>query len=445
MFSLHLIARNMLDRDGPNFWRRPAMPSKRGKDERMEFRRANEGDLERLVEIHLAAYPDEENGAARQANFTRPAFGSFSHLVVAARGKEVVGHAFLFPFRAWFGGLPVRLGGIASVGIAPEARGQGVATELMRHLHRVSDRRGDALTMLYAFRQGFYARLGYTPTSSRKRLAIDTRAIPASWRTLARGRVRAARGPDLAAMRLLHLRMAERSSGWIARPKAFWDRLLARERRITMVCEPSGTRRRKAAALAGYVTFTLVQEEPHAATVIEVAELVSEDSETRRILLGALSAMRDQCAEIVLELAEGDPLERALLDSDGRRFGTETVEHSLGEIVGGPMLRIGDVPRALEARGYVEDGAFELVVRDVDAPPASVSVRVRHGRARVLTGRARSRAVLSATPAGLAAMLYGGLTVADAVALGLAEANPETVARTDRLLRLPPMTPVDAF
>ena len=289
----------------------------------MKFRKASVRDLDRLVEIHLAAYPDPRNVEARERNFTHNPFGGLEHLVVAEDAGRIVAHAFLFPFEAYFGGTPVKVGGIASVGVAPEVRGRGVASALMDHLHVLSDRRGDAVTMLYAFRQGFYGRLGYATTSSRKRLACE--------------RVRGVRAGDDETLRRLHARAAERSSGWIARPKRFWEMLLARERRITLVCDRPKRKKKDDGGprAAGYVAFSLVQDELHAETLIEVEEIVAEDDESRRALFGALSAMRDQAAEIIVEIGESDPLERALVDVDGRRYGTDAVEHGLGEIVGG--------------------------------------------------------------------------------------------------------------
>src|SRR5690606_2116982 len=106
------------------------------------------------------------------------------HLLLAERDGDVVGQAFLYPLSAWFGGREVRVGGVASVAVAPEARGTGVAAALLARLHARSDRRRDALTMLYAFRDGFYARHGYAPTSTRHRLAVAAGAIPAEYRLL---------------------------------------------------------------------------------------------------------------------------------------------------------------------------------------------------------------------------------------------------------------------
>ncbi|HEY8077408.1 MAG TPA: GNAT family N-acetyltransferase, partial [Labilithrix sp.] len=174
------------------------------------FRAASHDDLDRLLEIHLAAYPDVRSAEERRRNFVANPLGSLDELVVAERGGVIVAHAFLFRLETLFGGRAVKTGGVASVAVAPEARGQGVASALMQHLHVASDVRGDALTMLFAFRYGFYAKHGYGQGSSRKRLLVEPRAIPRSWR----GQVRAARGEDRDAIRRAHLRAATRASGW---------------------------------------------------------------------------------------------------------------------------------------------------------------------------------------------------------------------------------------
>ena len=81
------------------------------------------------------------------------------------------------------------------------------------------------------------------------------------------------------------------------------------------VSEPS-TGARAERHISGYVAFDLEQEEEHSETKIVVAELIADDHESRRALFGALSSMRDQVSEIVVELPESDPLERALVDPD---------------------------------------------------------------------------------------------------------------------------------
>jgi predicted acetyltransferase len=414
------------------------------------FRTATADDLERILEIHLPAFPDERTADERRRNFTANPHGGLDALVVVQRGDDLVGQAFHFPLEAWFGGRAVRIGAIASLAIAPEARGQGIATALLQHLHVASDVRGDALTMLYAFRQRFYARLGYGSSSSRRRLRIDPASVPASWRALARTRVRRARGEDRDALQSAYARAAAKASGWLTREGGFWDRHLARERRQFLVAERPASQGSPGAVVSGYVAFEITQEEAHAATRLVVREIAADDDVTRRALLGALAAMRDQVVEIELEVDAHDPLELALVDSDGRRFGDDAVEHDLGVLVGGPMVRIEDVPRAIEARAYAADGAFDVVVHAGEGEThgagddIAVSVRVEGGRAEVSAARGAS-AALRTTRAGLASLLYGALRPTDAVRLGLAEADARTLARADALFAMPPLLPLDLF
>lgn len=401
----------------------------------LRFRTAVEADLDRLVDIHLVAYPDDRDGAARRRRLEANVFGDLDDVIVAEDTHGPVAHARLFRMTSWFGGRPVKVGGVASVAVAPEARGQGVATALMGHLHDRARERGDAITMLYAFRQGFYARLGYGTTSTRQRLAVDPGAVPDGWRKLARDHVRRATGEDRAGVERTYGRQAKRESAWLARSVRLWDRLWARERRMVLVA----ARGKRRDAVVGYVAFEVTQPEAHAETRLVVEELAAEDDEARRALWGALGALRDQVAAIEIEVPDGDPIAHALLDADRRRHGTEAVEHAIGEIVVGPMVRLVDPARAIAARGYGAPGVFGL---EVDG--AAFAVRVgSNGRAEIV--RARPRHAVRTSVAGLASLLYGGLGLDAAVALGLAQADARTVAALLPVLALRAPFPVDPF
>ncbi|HEX8791657.1 MAG TPA: GNAT family N-acetyltransferase, partial [Polyangiaceae bacterium] len=148
----------------------------------LTFRTPREADLDRLLEVHTSAFPDPRGREARVRNFTRNPLGRFEDLVLACDGDVIVGHAFLFPLEAWFGGARVRVAGIASIGVAPEARGRGVGSAMLEHLCRTAAARGDAVAVLYAFRQGFYVRAGFATASSYRRLRLHPSSIPSSWR-----------------------------------------------------------------------------------------------------------------------------------------------------------------------------------------------------------------------------------------------------------------------
>ena len=80
-------------------------------------------------------------------------------LVVTIGGK-VAGHASGYRLRMSLAGVDVPVRGIAAVAVVPEFRRRGVADALMKGLHAQMKRRGEALSMLYAFRMSFYRKFG---------------------------------------------------------------------------------------------------------------------------------------------------------------------------------------------------------------------------------------------------------------------------------------------
>ena len=397
------------------------------------FRTATLEDVDRLVEIHTAAFPDDRGHAERRRNFLQNALGSLDDLHVVLHEGRIVAHAFLFSLGAYFGGQRVAVGGIASVGVAPEARRRGVASALVSHLQSVAQDRGAVLTMLYAFRQRFYARHGYAAVSPQLRLLLDPRSIPSAWIVEAtRSPLRAANGADRRALEAVYAYAAERSTGWLDRPRALWDAKLLSPR-IHGILLP------RAGGLAGYVLLEHVQAELHAATRLLVHELVAEDAAARRTLLGCLGAQADQVDELELDVTVTDPLLFALEDADGLRRGTERMEHALGTLGAGPMLRVLDVSRALEARGY---GVAARVVVKVAGELWEVDTRGE--RPRVAPAFAAA-ADLTLDARALASVAFGGLRVSEACALGLAEAVSPRLAELDALFALPPFSVLDNF
>lgn len=394
----------------------------------LAIRPAREAELERLVDIHIGAFPDPRDREARIRNFTRHPLGELSDLWVLAEGDTPLAHAFLFPLAAWFEGAQVRVGGIATLGVAPEARGRGLASRLLEHLHGVSSARGDALTVLYPFRQAFYARLGYAPASSYRRLRLHPAAVP--WRCEMRARV--AGDDDVAPMAACWEAAARRGTGWVARSKRLWTRRLSDERRTWLVVEG-------ASGVEGYVAWTLEQIQAHAAITLVVREMAAMTAMAERSLWGLVGAQGDQVAEVHADVAADDPIDRALVDADRARFGDEEVEHVVGEVAGGPMLRVVDAARALAARGWRRDGRVVLAVDG-----ATLEVLARGGTATVRPSTDEPDLRLDA-PA-LAAIAFGGLPVSHAVRLGWASPREDaSVAVAEALLALPAYFSPDPF
>jgi predicted acetyltransferase len=396
----------------------------------LTFRTAEDRDLDRLIEIHTAAFPDPRGYEARHRNFVANALGGFESLHVACKNDVVVAHAFFFPLGAWFGGKCVKAGAVATVGVAPEARGQSVGSKLLAHLHDVGDARGDAISLLYPFRQEFYARHGYVSVSPTKRLSFSPRAIPESFGST--NGIRTANGDDMAAILAAYDRAAASTTGWIARPSSFWEKRFADERRAVFVVIRDG-------ACAGYIAWSVEQSESHAVTHLRVEELVAIDHDARRALFALLRSQRDQVTDITLDVAAHDPIDRILLDADRARFGTKSLEHPLGIVAGGPMVRITNVERAIASRGYVASGSIDVEVNDTP-----LRITVTDGAASVeRTARVAPRLVV--TRESLASILYGTLSASDAARFGLASGDAETLALADALFSLPPFFALDRF
>jgi predicted acetyltransferase len=406
------------------------------------FRTAVEADLDRLVEIHMSAYPDPRGALERRKNFVANPRGDLDALHVVEQADDIVGHAFLFALRGWFAGGTVSVGAIASVAVAPEARGRGIAAALLTHLHERADAAKASVTMLYAFRQGFYAKHGYAAVTPNRRLQLHPGSIPAAWRNEPSVTLRTVRADpnapaaDRTAIVNAYVRAAGRAHGWIVRPTRLWERYFADERRVWILA----TQARQPRRVSGYVCWSLAQTEAHAVTRLLVHELVAEDDATRRALLGAVGAQRDQVTEVALETDALDPIDRALVDADRARFGSSDVEHTLGAVTAGPMVRLVDVARGLTTRAYLRDGALDLAIEG--RPPLHVAVS--DGKAKLSVPR-HARSPLTIDRAALGAVLYGGLSASDAVRLGWARGEDAVIARADALFASPPFFALDAY
>ena len=413
----------------------------------VRIREATESDLARLVEIHTLAFPDARGHDARMRNFRSKPLGGLPRLRVAfdsTAEDRIVGHAFLLDLSVFVGGRPVRTGGIATVGVEPAYRGRGVATAILGALHDEASREAMPLTMLYAFRQGFYARGGYSAVTPLQRLELVPSAIPASFG--ARGadssaglRVRHAGAGDRDTLRAVYERACERSTGFVARPSARWDELLCDERiAFVLAVDDAGYAH-------GALAYRLVQAESHGKVTLQVEELHATDTRARLCLLSHLRQQKDQVAVIHVSLAWDDPLVHALTDADADRFGDATVEHALGRVCGGPLLRLGSLAGLLAARGYEQDGELTIAVTESMHDTSSCArVVVSASIATVTTADpARADVVLSSHAA---SVLAGGVRLRDAAQLGHARAtSADTLRRADGLLATPAFLSYDGF
>lgn len=400
-------------------------------------RTAREDDLERLVTIHSDAFPDARGREARRRNFVDNPRGTLDDLFVAEADGALLGHAFLFSMASWMGGREVAMSGMASVAVAPEARGQGVATALVRRLVAETRHRGQVACLLYPFRHAFYRRLGWGLVSEVRRLRLAPSSFPAYPDD---ARPRAARPEDLAALRRCYQRVASRGNGLLARSDRLWRTFLGTEGRHLFVVGAHGHE------VSGYVMIACTAPNGGPAE-LDVVELVADDDHARRTLYGFLRAQRDQIATVRYLVAARDPL-LAVLDEPRTPQGetVRTLVAVAGEWGAAHMARVVDVGGAVSARGYAADGQITLRVTEPLVPQGRVAgtLLVRSGTGSF--GPERGGPILACDIGTFTQIWSGYLRPTDAVHLGVAAVDaPRTAALADALFALPSPHTLDYF
>ena len=138
-------------------------------------------DLDEAFDVRARSFGfGEEGGGGDPAVFRRrwnamhePLTASRRALVVEVDGA-VVAYARAFPMRQWWGGTSVSMAGIAGVVVAPEQRGRGVGSLLLRSLLARAVELGDAVSVLYPATVPVYRRLGWELAGSQHAVSLDT-------------------------------------------------------------------------------------------------------------------------------------------------------------------------------------------------------------------------------------------------------------------------------
>ena len=181
--------------------------------------------------------------STRSAISRTDSLGGLEARRVVEKDGYLVGFGALYALEVWIGGRKVPVGGIASIAVAPEARRQGVARALLSAMDAEMESSGAALSLLYPFEEGFYARLGYAVTSPLLALRVSSRKL-LSMQALGNPSLTAVAADGTQAM-ALYEDVARRTSGRIVRSEIRWLDRFSRENRYWMgVAREQGAARR---------------------------------------------------------------------------------------------------------------------------------------------------------------------------------------------------------
>lgn len=328
---------------------------------------------------------------------------------VVRDGQGVVGGLLVYPMGQWFGGRSVSMAGIAGVATDPAAQGAGTATWMMRAAVAELAEGGYALSCLYPATQPIYRRAGYEQAGMRCRIEARTEHLALGDRFLS---LRRAEPGDMETIRALHRRIAMERSGYLDRSDLIWRRIT--EPRFGT--KPVGYVVERDGALEGYC-FAAKRGIPGERQELVVSDVVAATPQAATRLLTFLGDHRSLAERTIWHGGPTDPL---LLLLREQRYSV-AVEEAW-------MLRILDVKRALEARGFPRglSARLELEIFDEVLPGnrGRWILDVRGGEARVSQGGAGA---LKTHVRGLAP-LYSGHLTAQALALtGLVEGADDSL------------------
>jgi predicted acetyltransferase len=365
--------------------------------------------------------------------------------LVATIGDQIAGHASGFRFRMSLAGAEVPMRGIAAVAVTPEFRRRGVAEALMVALHRQMRRRGEALSMLYAFRGSFYRKMGYGTVEWADDLRVTPDQLPAS--PLRRNARALVRSRDEATVKRLYDRWRADRVGPLARHAAWWTRRVwERTNEGALYVDPASGQPR------GYLLYDVPAEPPYPRQDLFVRELVALDGEAMRGLVGYLEGLGDQFKRMLLVFPRGEGT--SLLAEYGVVGHADQVRlfETTGHVAAGALLRLVDVSAAFALHpGPARNEARGRVGLDLDDPIIPSHTRgldVTFGArgARVVPGKsARDRLRLPVDR--LAQVYLGGASARVLLAQGLATGSPRAAATLDRAFAGPPcfLSPLNGF
>ncbi|MEQ9669274.1 GNAT family N-acetyltransferase [Coleofasciculus sp. G2-EDA-02] len=139
------------------------------------------------------------------------------------QGEKIVGGLAIYSMGQWYGGQSIPMAGIAAVGIAPEYRGTGAAYKLMQCTLQELHQQGVPISTLYPATQVLYRKVGYEQAGIRCNWQIPTETIQWRDRTLPMSRVKPI-GYEV--FQDLYSQQAQTTNGNLNRNPAIWQNLL---------------------------------------------------------------------------------------------------------------------------------------------------------------------------------------------------------------------------
>lgn len=323
---------------------------------------------------------------------------------------EMVSVCSHYWFRTRHRGRWTEMPGLSAVATPPEHRRNGYVTQLLVESLTEYRDRGDYLTALWAFEHPFYERHGWGLATKYVEYECEPDALAFAREEVDRsaGEFRPIDADDHEELAAVLAADHPKYELAIDRCEQWWRKRLFESWRKDPYAYAWAD---DEGEIRGYVVYRIEDEDE--AKQLAVQEIAAADPEARLHCLRFLANHDSQVETVQLY----GPNETTLLD---RATDPTDVEC---EVKPGPMVRLVDVPRAIEALEYPEapDGEFTLAVSDslADWNDRTFSVTLAGGRATCEAADADEEdADVVASVSTLSQVYVGYSSVADAEVLG---------------------------
>ncbi len=288
----------------------------------LSTRPLTDDDLVGVLEVRHRSFGPSTTSVEEYATRQRPLLDAGRMLGVLA-GDEVIAAARILPMQQSWCGRPVPMAGIAGVVVAPEHRGRGVGTLLMRAAIRQAGELGAAVSALYPATVPVYRHLGWELAGLQQRVSVPSHLL----RLLGGGAVEVRRAtPDDAAVILRHeagVYQGSRDSGPLLHTAADTEEHLEDPEVFSYVCDD------------GFVMYGWDGSD------LLVHQLVALREESLRALWSVVGSGASTAETVHAYVGPRDPLHLLLPATVALPVQTERW-----------MLRVLDLPGAVTARGF---------------------------------------------------------------------------------------------
>ncbi len=254
--------------------------------------------------------------------------------------EQLAGGLATLDMGQWWGGERVPMTGIAAVGIAPEYRGSGAAIALMQHTLKELYARGIPLSALYPAVQTLYRKVGYEQGGSWCIWEVPTNAIQLREQPLP---VQPVVRINRQVFHELYQQQAKLTHGYLDRHPAIWERLIQTDKNEIAYAYFIGTKDQP----EGYIIFT--QERTQDGEIIFVKDWVLKTVAAAQTFWSFLARHRSQIQRVRWKSSAIDTLTLVLPEQTAKMSSQFRW-----------MLRIVDIVKALEMRGYPSGIQAEL-------------------------------------------------------------------------------------